>query len=330
MVTSPSPSEEKDIFYLFSQIGKFFMSIVKGCMNLVTYTLRITYRRWLIVVLTIVLCIVGVMFYVRPVNKRYKVEGLVRLNGVDLSMVYQRYAVLEHGLPQEKSHSQSVAQLLEIPVEQAKQLSHFKVFECIDIMGDGIQDYVDYNHRTNKLDTCYHVMRDRLCLQFRTSDITNVPMYEQVLLKYLCNDSTCKIVFEEYRDALLSERDLCRSQIKKLDDLSTHLYSEKNLTSHQAYSKIIKTEDVTEIEPFQVQIIGQDLQWHLQWLTSIEQRLVQCLSPIQPINHFVIYEHPVNGTLKCTCIGLLIGWILGVLLATIWEYGRSICRWLKQ
>lgn len=323
-------SEEKDIFYLFSQIGHFFKVIGKAFWWLITYIFRITYRRWYIILIALVVGVVGAIYYSRPDNRRYKVEGIVTTNGIGIEKVRQMYTILANGLPEEKSHSQSVAHLLGITVAQAKRLSRFKTYNCVDIRGNGLQDYVDYKNSTNKLDTLYHIMTDRLCLQFQTTDLTFVPTCEEILLNYFNSDSVCQEVFTQYKTTLLSERDLCKEQIVKLDDLSTHLYSERNIATHQAYSKIIKTEDITEIEPFQVQIVGRDLQWHLQWLASIEQRLTQCFHPVQLINHLVIREVPVNGTIKCVCVAILIGWILGIIIATLWECRGNITRWLKQ
>ena len=324
------PAEERDFFYLCERIGDFCKAFGRGVAAAFTYVMRISYRHWALVLLIVLLGVGAGLYYSRRENRKYKVEAVALLNGVSLDKAVQLYSALQNDLTDQLSKEQNLANLLKISEQEAKKLSNFKYFYVIDVLKDGTPDYIDYKNSTDKTDTLYATMSDRVALQFRTKDLENVPNIEKAILNYFNSQPACMQAFNSFRENLNNEKNLCKDQIEKLQALSAELYSGENVKNSVIKQIITKQEgDYKEMQGVQVQIIGKDLQWHFDWLTKIEKKIANCSAPVQLVDHFVIQSNAINGRIKCTVAGLILGWLLGIIIATIIEKRKNIVAWLK-
>ena len=64
--------------------------------------------------------------------------------------------------------------------------------------------------------------------------------------------------------------------------------------------------------------------------TKADYELAFCTAPVVVENSFIVYPKPVNGRIKTNVIGLLIGWILGCIVAALIEQRKAIASWLKK
>ena len=105
----------KGVVWVISQLGKM---------------LRLTFRQWWVVLITLALCVTAALYYARPSNRIYKVNAIAKLNGVTNEMVRAEFQKLAMANPQ--FESQSLSNLLGVDADMACTNFRFEAFDVID------------------------------------------------------------------------------------------------------------------------------------------------------------------------------------------------------
>ena len=61
-----------------------------------------------------------------------------------------------------------------------------------------------------------------------------------------------------------------------------------------------------------------------------DSRYALVTAPVVLHGHFEPARKAVNGRLKCMATGLIVGWLLGCLIAAFFDERQRIIRWLRQ
>ena len=74
----------------------------------------------------------------------------------------------------------------------------------------------------------------------------------------------------------------------------------------------------------------EDIYTEMEMLHLADQRMALCTAPVVLQSHFMVEPRAVNGYFKCTVIAIIIGWLLGLMVAASVENRKAILAWLKQ
>ncbi len=303
-------------------IGRFFCYIGRALGEMI----RLSYRRWYIVlpVMLVVLCLA--LYWARPANRMYRAGTMVHLNGVKVSDVKQQYDELIKATPAAISQRQSFAQLLQIDDSLALGLSHFKYFNVIDCRKDSVPDIVDFRNKHDIADTVDIVMNDYLYLQFRTKDPDSIAVIGSAVIAFLNSNAHMQQSFADYRAVLQQHALFCQQQIGMLDSVSRNFYFQQTPDKQYIYqggsSILIGRRELRMLHPQVLSLLEDNM--------KTAQLLGAAKAPVVPVSEFSIEPRAVNGSIKCSLIGIIIGYLLGCILALLIDQRKAINAWLKK
>ncbi len=275
---------------------KWVGKVMLACWHFFAEMIRLAYRKWYIVgCLTLIGIAVGI-YYSRPSNKKYKVNAIATLNGPSVKDVADYYESLEW---------------------------NFQAFNVIDCLHDGEPDFVDYKHKNNHLDTINKCMTDQIALQFIIRDTFGIPQKEAYILDKLNNNEAFVHSYNIFKTHLDRLYEFDKTQVEKIDSMTTLFYSSSSAQHLQS--------NAWELMMGRQEIIlpNKSIDQFFTSKANRDRRYAMTTAPVVLHNHFIPQKRAENGRLKCTVLGLLIGWLLGSLLAWIVEQRKSISSWLK-
>lgn len=313
---------------LFDLCAALVRNIGKGIgwlIKLVGSMIRLTYRQWWIVLLVMLLACAAALYYSRKDNRIYKVNAVAVLNGATKDVVSREYLALNHvgaGFT-----TQNLENLLGLPSEVAKDLSHFAVYDVIDCMGDSTIDVIDYEGKLPVMDTMYVRLPDRLALQYRTKQPNATQQVEEAILQYLNTRKFICAPYAQFYANLERAAMFHHDQLEKLDSLTSAFYFSNNHLP-QATTSIWQSGLVLgtrEIDLFIDEICAE-----MDVLNYTDMRLALAEAPIILQSSYVVDTKALNGPIKCLAIAILLGWLAGVIIAAIVDNRKSILVWLKE
>jgi len=300
---------------------------VMACIRFIGALIRLTYRQWWVVLIVLAAVLTCINIYTRKDNRIYKVDAVAILNGPTVELAQEKIKRLSLSVSPKINADQNMVELLGLPYDDVKHISHLQTFRVIDCLHDSVADYIDYDRKSSPLDTVCVQMPNRLCIQYRTKTPQNTEIIEQAILNYLNSDPAMQAAFNTKSTVLNREVEFAKNQIEKLDSLTTAFYFEQG-TGLQAQGARAKEGIVLgrrEIKLFPGEVHGEFKRYqHLAYLQTF------CTAPVVLEDHFTIHPAAVNGRQKMNIIGLLIGWLLGCVIAALVENRKAIISWLKQ
>ena len=301
-------------------IGKAVMWLVRGLGEMI----RLTYRQWWVVMLVVVACVAAGLYYARESNRMYEVNAVAHLNGVTNEMVRAEFEAL--GKVRADFVHQNPVAVLGLPADLAWQNSHFAAYDVIDLLADSTVDMVDYHRTVDRMDTlCVH-MRDRVALQFRTKQPNRLPELEEAILEYLNSRPYFQLLYDAYRQGLEREARFHTDQVNKLDSLTSAFYFAQN-TSAQVQMDAWKSGMV--LGSRSMELFLEDVYKEMRESEHVHARMAVCTAPVVLQSHFVAEARAVNGPLRMTAIALVVGWLLGLLVAALVDKRKTVIVWLK-
>lgn len=300
---------------------------ITACIQFAGTLIRLTYRQWWVVLIVLVLVLTCVNIYTRKDNRIYKIDAVAILNGPTTELTQEKIKRLSFPVHPKINAQQNLVELLGLPWEEVKHISHLQTFRVIDCLHDSVADYIDYDRKSSPLDTVCVQMPNRLCIQYRTTTPQNAALIEKALLNYLNSDEAMQAAFQTKKLILDREVEFAKNQVEKLDSLTSAFYFEQG-TGMQAQGARSKEGIVLgrrEIKLFPGAIHGEFR--HYQKLAYLQ---AFCTAPVVLEDHFAVHPAPVNGRIKWNVIGLVIGWLLGCLIAALVENRKAILSWLKK
>ncbi len=303
-------------------IGRFFCYIGRAFGKMI----RLSYRRWYIVLPVMLVALCLALYWARPSNRMYKAGTMVHLNGITVTDVKQQYDELIKATPVAISKRQSFAQLLQIDDSLALSLSHFKCFNVIDCRKDSVPDIVDFRNKYNIADTVDVVMNDYLYLQFRTKEPDSIASIGAAVIAFLNSNAVLQQSFADYRTVMQQRAQFCQQQIGMLDSLSRNFYFQQTPDKQYIYqggsSILIGRRELRMLHPQVIYLLDNAM--------KAEQQLGVAQAPVVPMAEFSLDPRAVNGPIKCALIGILIGYLLGCILALLIDQRKTINAWLKK
>ena len=300
----------KGVVWVISQLGKM---------------LRLTFRQWWVVLITLVLCVTAALYYARPSNRIYKVNAIAKLNGVTNEMVRAEYQKLAMANPQ--FESQSLSNLLGVDADMACTNFRFEAFDVIDLLDDRTIDAIDYKGKFTKMDTLVVHVPNMLALRFRTKSPNRVPEMQEAILNYLNSLPHFQALYACYQSNIEREARFHHDQLEKLDSLtSLFCYSYSGADQLQFDGK----QKGLVLGRREIKLFLEEIYAEMDEKEYADANLAMCIAPVVLQSDFTIEPCAINGSLRMAMVGILGGWLLGVLIAALIEYRKYIATWLKS
>ncbi len=314
-------AREMNLFDLCAAFGRMIGRGVKSLFKGIGKMIQLSFRQWW-VVFPILLIFVGMSWYFsREENRRYKVDALAIINGPSKDVVCNEYMALDKAFY--TFGHQNLWTMLDIPAELATGNYRFTTFEVIDFMDDKTSDIVDYRRKIPYTDTLAVHVPHMIALQFRTKYPNNVPLIQEAILKYLNTREGILAPYAQFCVNLEREAKFHHDQLEKLDSLTSAFYFTGNHTQIHS-SKWNLVAGSREIELFL-----EDIQEEMEALQRTDVRMAYSSAPVVLLTPFVVNPHAVNGPIKCIAVGLLLGWLFGLMAGAMVENRKEIWQWLR-
>lgn len=287
--------------------------------------LRLSFRQWWIVLIVVALCLAAALYYSREGNRSYKVDVVANLNGITNNMVRAEFERLDKAFY--LTEQQNLATMLNIDGELANGTCRFETFDVIDLLADTTIDMVDYNRSTPMMDTLYARVPNMVAMRFRTKHPNRVPELENAILNYLNTRPYFQSLYETYYKGLEREARFHRDQVEKLDSLTSVFYFSQN-NREQVQMKVWESGMV--VGRREIDLFLEDVYLEMRESEYINARLTVATAPVVLQSHFVINPLAVNGPWKMSAIAIVVGWLLGLMVAALVENRKRILAWLQS
>lgn len=315
---------------LWDLIIKFFTwigNICKSIWILITKCIRLTYRKWWIVIPMMLICFAISLYHTRKDNKIYRADAIAVLNGPTIDMVQEAWNQLRYATSPSIRQEQSLPSLLNLDWGYVNTLRNFESFYVIDMMPDSIADYVDYNHDFVNNDTLEVIMQNHIALRFRTKQPCNVSIIEDAIMNYLNSIPTFVAAYEARRTTLERQAKFYHDQVEKLDSLTSTFYFKEGVGYQTQFNRY---ENSLLIGKREIEIFVEDIENVIAMEKKVDKEFATCTAPVVLINHFTVCPRAYNGTLRYGVIALIIGCILGLLIAWPIEKRKELKEWLDE
>ena len=316
-------NKDTNLFDLLAACSRAIANACKGCWKLFCNMLRLTYRKWYIV-LPLWVIFGGLYYYAhRPIRAKYKVQGIVLLNGPSVEHFNQAVSALALSEP---SPGRNTADRLNIDPSIAALTYRYQTRDVIDMLADGYPDFVDYKDKIIRNDTMVIHMQDRICLRFRLKHyLTALPQIEEGLLHFFNTDPDMMKAYEVYLKNLQREAKFHHDQIEKLDSLTSDFYFRQGA----AVLPIDNGKETVSFGNRGIHLFLDDIKKEMELCRQVDQRLARATAPVVFEHHLVaapsIKYHPIVRLL----LTLLIGWLGALLIAHVVERWKDINAWLR-
>ena len=310
---------ELNFLDLCAACGRAIGRACVACWHLLGYMVRLSVRYWWLVVTIVALAIAAALYYTRFENLNFKVNGIVLLNGPTIQQFERSYTPMYTGVtlaPYE----------LIAPFVWHKTIRDFRTYRVIDAKGDGTADWIDFDYKSNPLDTSNVQMQDRLCLQFRMKcrKLDSLPEVETAILSYLNASPVLLQAYDTYMQNMREEAAFNHRQAEKLDSLTSCYYF------NPASEATPRSSGVSFYGDREIKLFLQDIYKQHEHMRQMDHRLQLATAPITLENHFSIDPTPTNSRKKFLPLFILFGWLFACGLAEIIDKRKAICAWLKQ
>lgn len=314
-----------NLFDLCQAIARGIGKSVKWLVWCFGEMLKLSFRQWWVVLIVVALCVAAALYYSREGNRSYKVDVVANLNGITNSMVSAEFERLNKAFY--LTEQQNLATMLNIDGELANDTYRFETFDVIDLLADTTIDMVDYNRSTPMMDTLYVHVPDMVAMRFRTKHPNRVPELENAILNYLNTRPYFQSLYETYYKGLEREARFHRDQIEKLDSLTSVFYFSQN-NREQMQMKVWESGMV--LGRREIDLFLEDVYLEMRESEYVNARLTVATAPVVLQSHFVINPLAVNGPWKMSAIAIVVGWILGLMVAGLVENRKRILAWLQS
>ena len=314
-----------NLFDLCQAIARGIGKSVKWLVWCFGEMLKLSFRQWWVVLIVVALCVAAALYYSREGNRSYKVDVVANLNGITNSMVRAEFERLNKAFY--LTEQQNLATMLNIDGELANDTYRFETFDVIDLLADTTIDMVDYNRSTPMMDTLYVHVPDMVAMRFRTKHPNRVPELENAILNYLNTRPYFQSLYETYYKGLEREARFHRDQIEKLDSLTSVFYFSQN-NREQMQMKVWESGMV--LGRREIDLFLEDVYLEMRESEYVNARLTVATAPVVLQSHFVINPLAVNGPWKMSAIAIVVGWLLGLMVAGLVENRKRILAWLQS
>ena len=316
---------EMNLFDLCHAIARGIGKGIKWLVWRLGDMLRLSFRQWWIVLIVVALCLAAALYYSREGNRSYKVDVVANLNGITNNMVRAEFERLNKAFY--LTEQQNLATMLNIDGELANGTCRFETFDVIDLLADTTIDMVDYDRSAPMMDTLYVHVPNMVAMRFCTKHPNRVPELENAILNYLNTRPYFQSLYATYYQGLEREARFHRDQVEKLDSLTSVFYFSQN-NREQVQMKVWESGMV--LGRREMALFLEDVYVEMRESEYVNARLAVATAPVVLQSHFVINPHAVNGPLRMSAIAIVVGWLLGLVVAALIENRKRILAWLQS
>lgn len=310
---------------LLQLISAFIDWLKKVGLSIVNFTgsiIRLSYRQITVLAIIIGASVIVGQYLSRKSARIYKAEGMAMIYGSEAQTVRDISRQVENSSP--INPLTSLATKLSLPDSIAQNIVGIQSFYVIDYMNDSVADMVDFNNNHSLSDTTNIRMKDRIYFRLKTKNIAQVPIVENALLSYFNSNQTIRTQYENKKNELIQQVNICDSEMKRLDSLARISYfkdSDKQLRFDN--NRLIVGEQYKQL------FYGELLKLQKQ-KGEVQDKLINFSEPVTIPSGFVIDPMPLNGRLKYGIYSLLIGYAIALLIALLIENYKKVFEYLKS
>ncbi len=310
---------------LLQLLSIFFQWIKRTFINLLNITgksLQLLYSYKWATIFVIILSLAAGLYLSRPSAKKYKAEAMAIIHGSEAQTVKEICKQLEQTIA--TNDNLSLTTKMGLPDSISKNIISIRTFDVIDYLADGTADKIDFK-QTHSLDDTMNVkMKDRVYIQIKTINISQVPIFQEYLKKYFAANPILASQFEAQKNSLLDQIKICDAELQRIDSLAKVMYfkSEKDQINFEN-NKLLVGESRKQLFYGELLEINSRKGW-------AENKLAECVSPVDFPSNFVVIANPVNNRIKYTVLALAVGVVLSLLLALFLSNLRKIINYLEN
>jgi len=314
-------SKEINLLQLLNLLFAWIVKCVKGIVRFFGHLIQLTYK-FRLITFFLIICGTGVGLYLsRPSAKVYKAEAMAMLYGSEAQTVKEVCKQLENSIASNNLYSLSAK--LSLPDSITKNIVEFHAFYAITYHKDSVAETIDFKESHPISDTINVKMKDRLYFQVLTKNITQLPKVQDAILNYLNNNVTIRTEYINKRNESLQKIKICNDEIKRIDSLAKISY-------FKTPEKQLRFENNNLLIGEQKKQLFYDDLLRLQKTKSRqESKLAYFKQSVVLPAGFNPSPIVLNGTLKYSTIGLLIGYLVAVLASFLLEHRKAIVRYLE-
>lgn len=310
---------------LLQLLSIFFQWIKRTFINLINIagkSLQLLYSYKWATIFVIILSLAAGLYLSRPSAKKYKAEAMAIIHGSEAQTVKEICKQLEQTIA--TNDNLSLTTKMGLPDSISKNIISIRTFDVIDYLADGTADKIDFK-QTHSLDDTMNVkMKDRVYIQIKTINISQVPIFQEYLKKYFAANPILASQFEAQKNSLLDQIKICDAELQRIDSLAKVMYfkSEKDQINFEN-NKLLVGESRKQLFYGELLEINSRKGW-------AENKLAECVSPVDFPSNFVVIANPVNNRIKYTVLALAVGVVLSLLLALFLSNLRKIINYLEN
>lgn len=312
---SHTEKNERDLLDLLTIIAGWISRLMRAIAGVLIGMLRLTVRHWVIALLPTLLSMALGIYLVLPGHRYYQAQAIAMLQIApnDHYLAEQVYKELGEAwnVPDENLPN-SLAHILGIPVKEAMAVRKFLAYDVIANQIDASWvDYEGYAKHLQKEDTTTVLVKRKLALTFETKHPENIATIEQAILNYMNANPNLIVRHQAFRQLLEEQHAFHTQQLQLLDSVSRAFYAAQ-IKATPAYAQQGTNIVVGRQE---IALMNNDIQTVLQDKGNLEIELTMCTAPIVLENGFIVNAMPVRHPLFFPLEMLLLGWMIGILLA---------------
>jgi hypothetical protein len=316
---------EMNLFDLCAAIARNIVAAGKWVVLLLAKMIKLTYRQWWVVLIAIVLACAASSYYSRKSNRKYEVNAVVVLNGATKDVVAREYQALNQ--VNVDFEQQNMQALLNLSPEIGASISHFETFDVIDLLGDSTIDVIDYDRNMPMMDTLYVRLPNMLALRYRTELPNATPQVQEAIINYLNTRTYIQGPYAQFHANLQRAATFHHDQLEKLDSLTSAFYFSHNQapqaqTSPWHSGLVFGTREI--------ELFLEDVVKEIDEINYTDMRLALATAPVVLQSPFVVDAAALNRPLNCLPWAILIGWLLGLVVASVLDNRKAIRKWLKN
>ena len=310
---------EMNFFDLCVIIGR---AIGRGCMKvlrLLGKMVRLTFRFWWIVLPIFGLSIGLGIYNTRSSKINYKVGAYVFLNGPSINQFEQAFAPLRSRQLLDENDAIT-------PYVKDKIVTDFATFRVIDAKADGVQDFVDFGGSILPTDTFCVQMNDRLYVQFlvRADEVESVPQIETAFLQFLNCNAALQASYQAFLPNNAEEMAFNHTLPARMAEM-TEGYTQyvRDFLKRDKSSFVL----ASDVRP---RLFDKEIDRMQKKIQLGDYRTSLATAPITLENHFAVNPEPLNGRREMLPRYIILGWILGCIIAQLVDKRKAVYAWLKQ
>lgn len=299
--------------------------IIRGVKYIIAFlgsVLQLLYRQKILTLCILVVAFAVSQYLARPSNRRYHVEGMATLYGVQAQTVIQVGNQLAKSSP--RFEETSLSRKLELPDSITQKLAGVEFFRVIDYQKDSIPDVVDFSRNHSLSDTTNVLMNNYLYMRLTTIGTKYSNEIGEAVLKYINDNPKIKKDYITTRKSLEEEIFIANAEISRIDSLAKKKYFEESKTNVRFdNNQLLVGNHYTQLfygDMFRVQDIK----------AKAERKLENASSPVVVASGLIVDPNPENGRMKNGAKGLLIGLLLSVAMSFIVENLKTWIRFLSN